>query len=189
MRPPMEPFRAFAECDTSAMRWVRSTSDRHEFDLRSGELLLARLVFAGSVGSLARAELWEAQWTLKRGGFLQPHVTVRGAEGTEVARLSAHLTGGILTTPAGRSFRFHRTGLLVPAWQFYDAAGRAVVHVEPVSERGRLQGGLVQTDPSMTKAPELPAMTITGWYFIVLAWLEDEAVHAAQAVLQAASNP
>ncbi len=181
-------MRSFASVDRTAMRWIRPAPDRSEYELRAGDALLARLAWAKTVGSLAHADLSEGAWTFKRGGFLQPHVTVRDAAGHDLARLAMHLTQGTVTTASGSSFRFRRAGLLVPAWQFSDAAGRQIVHIEPVAERSRLQGGLVQVDATFESDPALPLLVMLGWYFIVLAWFEDEALRASESFLSAASG-
>jgi hypothetical protein len=183
----MEGLRPFGEVDTAAMRWIRTAPDRREFELRAGDALLARLRWEHPVGSLAHAETAEAAWTLKRGGFLQPHVTAR-VGGTDKARLALHLAAGLLDITGGGQYRFRRAGLLVPAWQFTDRSGKVLVHLEPVAERGRLQGGLVQVDPSAVRQPDLVYLAVMGWYFIVLAWFEDEIAGASSAAMDAVSG-
>ena len=184
----MDAPQPFASVDPTAMRWIRPVADKQSYELRAGDTLLARLEWAGRVGSLAHATTADQTWTLKRGGFLQPHVTVRDAGGQDRARLSMHLSAGTLEVPGGGAYRFRRAGLLVPAWQFWDPAGRQIVHIEPVAERTRLSGGLIQVDPEFAKHPVLPLLVTVGWYFIVLAWFEDEAARASETILAAASG-
>lgn len=183
----MAELRPFSSVDLTALRWVRSTVERHEFLLQSGDVAVARLDFARSVGSLARAATSNDEWSLKRGGFLHPHVSIRRADGTDIARMEAHLGGGTLRVVGGASYGFRRAGLLVPAWQVLDAEGRPVVHVEPVIERRHLAGGLVQVDPTVAMSPDLPALLVVSWYFIVLAWFEDETILTTTAALSAVS--
>ncbi len=183
----MAELRPFASVDLTALRWTRLATDRHEFLLQSGGTALARLDLAGPVGSLAHATLSNDAWTLKRGGFLHPHVTVRRRDGIDLARLQAHLGGGTLSVVQGARYGFRRAGLLVPAWQFLDPSDRPIVHIEPVVERRRLAGGLVQVDPSATGNPDLPLLLIVGWYFVFLASFEDETVQATAAALSAVS--
>jgi hypothetical protein len=76
----------------------------------------------------------------------------------------------------GRSYRFHRVGFLVPAWQVTSRDGKEVLHVEPVREGRHLRGGAVVVAPEATDLPELLLLSVLSWYFIVLAWFEDEAV-------------
>ena len=170
------------------MRWIRPTADRHVYELRAGDALLAQLAWPGGAGSLAHASIAGAELSLKRGGFLQPHVTLRDAGGHDLARLSMHLHHGTVLLASGRSFLFRRAGMLVPAWQVSDPAGRLLVHLEPVAERGRLQGGLVQVEPTFVRDPALADLVLLAWYFIHLAWFEDEALHASESILSAASG-
>lgn len=179
----METFQRFDGADVRAMRWVRTSDPTQTFELRAGDVLLARLAWAKGTGSLARATLADTTWSLKRGGFLQPHVTVRDPEGKDLARLAMHLSRGDLAIVGDGNYGFRRAGLLVPAWQFTDAAGRALAHLEPVAERSRLQGGLLQAGPSLVADPALPLLAVVGWYFVVLAWFEDEAIRASETVL------
>lgn len=182
----MAELRPFSSADLTALRWVRVAGDRHEFLLQSGDLSLARLDFAGSIGSTAHAATSNDAWTVESGGFLRPHVSLHRDDGTALARLSVHhLSGGTLTVEGGGSYEFRRAGLLVPAWQFVASDARPVVHIEPVMERGRIAGGLVQVDPATATDATLPVLLIVGWYFIVRAWFEDETIHATTAALSA----
>lgn len=183
----MPELRPFSSVDLIALRWVRAAGVPHEFLLQSADVAVAGLDFVGSVGSLAHARTSNDAWTLKRGGFLHPHVSIRRADGTDVARMEAHLGGGTLRVVGGSSYGFRRAGLLVPAWQVLDANGRPVVHVEPVIERRHLAGGLVQVDPSIAESADLPALLVVSWYFIVLAWFEDETILTTTAALAAVS--
>ncbi|MCI4361453.1 MAG: hypothetical protein L3J91_07080 [Thermoplasmata archaeon] len=184
----MEPIQPFTAADPTAMRWIRPEAERHAYELRAGDALLARVVWAHSVGSLAHVSLAGAELSLKRGGFLQPHVTLRDASGADLGRLAMHFQHGTMTLSGGRGFLFRRAGIFVPAWQISDAQQRPLVHIEPVADRARLQGGIVQVDPGFAQDPALATLVVMGWYFIVLAWFEDETLRASESVLSAASG-
>lgn len=148
-----------------------------EFSLSSDTKAVARLRWQQARGSLASAESADGTWTLKRGGFLNPHVIVRRA-GTpgEAARLTVHLNYHRIQVAGGASFRFHRAGVLVPAWKVTTEDGREVLHIEPVREGRKLEGGAVLPASDALDRPELLLLTVLAWYFIVLAWFEDEAL-------------
>ena len=181
----MPAFSDLSAIDPSAMRWIRIAPDRNAFELRAGDAIVAELSWPSSAGSLAHVGTSRGTWTLKRGGFLQPHVTVRDAEGREVARLQAHLTGGIVEIGGGLRYRLRRAGILVPSWQVFGPTGPALVHLEPVSERRHLEGGLVQVEEGFLRSPDLGLLVVLAWYFIVLAWFEDEAMNATVAAMAA----
>jgi len=184
----VEALAPFASVDPTAMRWIRPAADQHVYELRAGDVLLARLAWDGRAGSLAHASLAGGDCTVKRGGFLQPHVTFRDASGRDQARLTMHLAHGTIVLAGGRTFLFRRAGLLVPAWQISEPSGRLLVHIEPVADRARLQGGIVQVEPNFVSDVALPWIVVMGWYFIHLAWFEDEALRASGSVLAAATG-
>ncbi len=147
------------------------------FDLASGDARVATLRWARHGGSLATAELSTGSWTLKRGGFLNPRVTVRAAGAdADVARLSAHVSSHRIEVRGGRTYHFRRAGLLVPAWKVSTESGDEILHIEPVREGRKLEGGAVLASPTGVATPDLLLLAIVSWYFIVLAWFEDEAL-------------
>lgn len=137
---------------------------------------MATLTWKAGTGSLATARTAAGSWTMKRIGFLNPQVSVR-AEGsaTDAARLSVHWNYHRIELPGHPSYRFHRAGVLVPAWQVSTDGGGEVLHIEPVREGRKLVGGAVIAPATAKGLSELPLLLIVSWHFIVLAWFEDEA--------------
>ena len=182
----MDDLRPISGVDASALRWTRIGEGGRAFELRSGDVPVARLLFPHATGSLAHATLAGRTLTLKRGGFLAPHVTVRSEpDGATVARLAVHLNGSVLDVGRDRTYRLHRSGLLVPAWKVTDLAGTTLVDLEPVAEGRHLAGAVATTSPLAREAPELGVLLVVVWYFVVLAWFEDEAVAASKSALTA----
>ncbi len=160
------------------------------FALASGDTRVGELRWARAGGSLAAAETADATWSLKRTGFLNPQVTVRLAgEPTDLARISAHLNYHRIDLRGGRAFRFHRAGYLVPAWTISFSDGRELLHIEPVRDGRRLVGGAVIASPSGADPPDLLLLAVASWYFIVLAWFEDEALVPLEGPREEASPP
>lgn len=171
------PLAPLASVDRSALRWLRTAESPAEFTLSAGNVAVARLRWVQHQGSLAGAETANGAWTLKRGGFLNPHVTVRKSGGGEnLARLSVHLSSHRIEIVGGPTYRFHRAGILVPAWKVSTEDGREVLHIEPVREGRTLMAGAALPTPAGIDRPELLLLAVVGWYFIVLAWFEDEAL-------------
>jgi hypothetical protein len=167
----------FDSVDRSTLRWLRTEGRPLEFTLSAGDSPVARLRWLRDGGSLARAETGSGEWTLKRGGFLNPHITVRTpGSGVNLARLSVHLSYHAIELARGVAYRFHRAGVLVPAWQVTTDAGREVLHIEPVREGRKLVAGAVLAAPTGVDLPDLLLLVVVAWYFIVLAWFEDEAL-------------
>jgi len=163
--------------DRTNFRWLRTRERPATFSLLSGDVTVATLEWAADNRSLATLRSASEEWTLKRGGFLNPHITVRVGE-TVRARLSVHLNHHQIDMAAGRSYRFHRAGMLVPAWKVTSGNGKELLHVEPAREGRHLSAGAVVVAPEATGLDDLLLLTVLSWYFIVLAWFEDEAVEA-----------
>ncbi len=185
--PDLSPF---TDVDVAALRWIRTSVEPPAYSLLSGDRPLVDLRWERPTGSLATARSSGGTWSLKRGGFLGPHVTIRTSpDGTDLARLEVHLRQGVLDVLGGRSYRLRRAGLLVPAWQVTDATGRRLAHIEPVRVDSRLEGGSVEVAPEARGLADLPLLLVVGWYFIVLAWFEDEALAASSRFLDVVSGP
>jgi hypothetical protein len=167
----------FGSVDRIALRWLRGPGPETAFTLSSGDANVATLRWTEGARSLATAETADAQWTLKRGGFLNPHITARRAGSpADLARLSVHLSYHRIELAGGPGYRFRRAGLLVPAWTITTDDGVEVAHIEPVREGRTLVGGAVLVPAAAADRPELLLLVVLGWYFIVLAWFEDEAL-------------
>jgi hypothetical protein len=171
------PFVPFESVDRSALRWLKDESTPLVFRLMSGDAAVAELRWAKETGSLATAETAAGTWTIKRGGFLNPHVTIRdSAGGPDLARLSVHLGYHSIHLAGGPEYRLHRAGLLVPAWQVTTADREEVLHLEPVRTGRVLEAGAVVIAPGAKDLRALLLLVILSWHFIVLAWFEDEAL-------------
>jgi hypothetical protein len=167
----------FASVDASALRWLRTSKSPVAFELSAGDRPVGRLVWARAAGSLASWTTTDATTSLKRVGFFHPRVTARiGNDPRDVAHVSVHLNYHRIELAGGLRYRFHRAGLLVPAWQVTSEGGTEFLHVEPVREGRELAGGAVVASAVAAKRSELPLLLGLSWYVIVLSWFEDEAL-------------
>jgi hypothetical protein len=170
-------LQSFASVDATSLRWLRRSESPLAFDLLAGDQALASLRWRARNGTLVTVETALGTWTVKRVGFLNPRVTVRPEGGAvDLARLSVHWNYHQIEVVGGPAYRFHRAGVLVPAWKVTDASGREVLHIEPVREGRKLVGGAVIAPAASSRLPEFPLLVVLSWYFIVLAWFEDEAI-------------
>jgi hypothetical protein len=186
-------FVPLSSVDGSSLRWLRTGESPPTFTLSAEDGPLAELAFARATGSLARAGTAAAQWTLKRSGFLISHLTLRLAGApADTARITLHadiradvrgenVTAGRIGDNYhrvdfvdGAKFRFSRSGVQTPAWKIRTEAGVELAHIEPVREGRRLISGAVVVSPEGRTEPKLLAVLLFTWYFIVLAWFEDE---------------
>jgi hypothetical protein len=167
----------FESVDPSALRWLLANREPPVFELSSGDTAVARLTWARPGGSLVSLATSGGAWTFKRIGFLHPRITARVEKAaSDLAQVSLHLNHHRIELMRGTSYRFHRAGLLVPAWVLTTDSGVELLHVEPVREGRRLEGGAVLTSPVGRALPDLPLLIGLTWYLIVLSWFEDEAL-------------
>lgn len=168
----------FASVDRTALRWLRTGERPAEFTLLSGDAPVATLAWKHRSGSMATATTAGAVWTMKRAGFLAPTIAVR-EEGkpVPVAQLLAHLRRHDIRIRNGPSYTLHHVSHLTPSWRVAAGTGEEVLHIEPVAEHGALRGGAVVVS-SRADAPETLLLVLLSWYFVVLAWFEDELVEA-----------
>jgi hypothetical protein len=177
-----------SDANMDGLRWTRS-GEPHSYQLKSGSDPVASLHWEKPVETVATAEAEGAQWSLKHSGFLAPTVTVRDRTvEKDLAVLHVHLNNSVLQVAGGRTYRWIRTGFWIPAWEFQEVGGKELVDFEPVREEARLEGGLVGVSPAGRADPNLLLMLVVGWYFIVQSWIEDDAVAASRAILDAASG-
>jgi hypothetical protein len=179
-----------ASVDLTALRWLRSSAEPAEFTLSAGDHSVAVLRWAKGGGSMASAETTDRRWTFQRVGFLTTHLTLR-ADGSTVdaARIRIHV--GLhkdeyyhqIEFTGGAKYRFHRTGVQVPAWQVTSETATELVHIEPVREERKLLGAAVLVSPEGRASPDLAALLAFTWYFIALVWYEDEALLPLEQVM------
>jgi hypothetical protein len=181
-------MKKFSEADLDALRWTR-TGEPHSYALNSGTDPIATLHWERPVETHATAEAEGTRWTLKRRGFVAPVVAVSdAATGKDLALLHVHLSHSLLQVAGGTTYRWVRTGFWIPAWEFQDTSGRELVDFEPVRQEARLEGGLVEVSAQGKPDPNLLLLLVLGWYFIVQSWIEDDAVAASRAIIDASSE-
>lgn len=181
----MQPLSA---TEMEGLRWTKGP-EAHSYHLSSGKDPIATLRWERPVESLAAAEAAGVKWTLRRHGFVRPIVAVHDADsGKPVAELHVHVSQSLVQLSSGTVYRWARTGFWIPAWEFQTAEGKELASFEPVREEARLAGGLVSVAAEGRSDPNLLLLLVLGWYFIVQAWTEDEAVAASRTILDAVSG-
>jgi len=87
------------------LKWVQPSAWKMQYELRTGDELIATLRFRSSFGSFATAESEDGCWTFKRVGFWRTRATIRGCESeTNIAMFKNNTWsgGGALELPDGR---------------------------------------------------------------------------------------
>ncbi len=161
------------------LRWVPAKGLKRAYELHAASETLGSIRWPRHLGSLAEAEFGGRRWTFKRGGFLQPHVTVREASSeTDLAVLKLGWNGsGVLQFRDGARFRWTRMGFWASRFAFTDEDGSELIGLEPTFGILR-RTGAVELYPKVEKIPELGLLVALGWYVIMLI-ADDETAGAA----------
>lgn len=150
------------------LEWVQPRALKMDYELRSGDEVIATLRFRSSFGSFATGENADGCWTFKRVGFLQTRATIRVCGSDEEIATFKNNTwtgGGTLELRDGRKFpattNFWQTRL-----ELQDASGQSLIQLKNAAiVRAR---STVEIQPNALTVPETPWMTIFGWYLVVL---------------------
>jgi hypothetical protein len=156
------------------------------FELRAGSDVLAALKWEKMVGSLATGQTADGSWTLKRGGFLRPYVTVRVAQAeADLVVLRHGARGeGRLQFSNGRCFFWKPTHQRRGEMAFADSSGKWLIGFRPASKLFKF-GVEVEIAPTALGLAELSVLTLVGFYRLALQ--HDEEAAAADAVAAAAN--
>ena len=168
----------------ASLKWSQPNAMIRYHELRSDGGLYATVKWKKMFGSLAVGECREGKFTLKRGGFLKPYVTVRkGNLDSNLAvmrfRSGSVLVntvlspGGVLEFEAGHRFEFNRLSFWKSRWAFTDESGVQLVTFDR-KNKGKPSGSItLRCDPR--EIDDINVLLILGWYVIILNYEEEEA--------------
>ena len=160
------------------LQWIQPHALQRGFELRAGEVAVAKLEFRSAFGSLATAWTEDGRWTFKRIGFWRSHVTVRVA-GSEtdlaVFRNDTWSAGGTLELADGRSYRAN-SNFWMTSYQFTNASDQPLIRFTRVGGTFHLHCNVL-VEPAGAKLAELPWLAALGLYLIVK--MRDDAGSAA----------
>ena len=162
------------------LKWVQPHATTMSFELRDGEDVAATLRFRSLFGSFATAESADGAWTFKRIGFFQTKATVRALNSETdlgVFKNNTWKDGGTLEMPDGRKYRAD-TNLWATKCSFKTESGEVLIGFQKIG--GILHmSSTVQIHEAARSLPELPWMTLLGWYLTVMMHYDRAAVAAA----------
>jgi hypothetical protein len=171
-------MKSIAEFTGCELRWVQPHVLKREYELKIGDDVAATLNFTSSFSSFAIGESREGSWSFKRVGIWQRTVTVRElASDTELAVFKRNIWkgGGTVELPSGLKY------LTTPNfWQsqydIWTEDRRPLIHYRIGGIWRPSAATLIE--PGAANLPELPWMTLLGWYLVLL-MRQDAAAAAA----------
>ena len=164
--------------------WQQPNLFKMEYELKSGDSLLATLRFRSSWGTFATAEAADGCWTFKRVGFWQTKVTIHPCNSENELAFFKNNTwrdGGTLLFPDTRKY-LANTNFWQTQYEFKTENGEPLIHFQ--------NGGFVRPSAKVTiqegaKAIlELSWIVSLGWYLIIM--MQNDSSSAAAAVVVSA---
>jgi len=159
--------------------WRRPALLKPEYELTSGETLVATISFRSIWGTFATAQSADGCWTFKRMGFWQTRATIRPCESEEEIATFKNNTwsdGGTLLFPDGRRYPAN-TNFWQTQYEFKTEMGESLIHFR---NRGLFGSSAdVTILPAAQELPELPWVVMLGGYLIVMMQSDSAAVAGA----------
>lgn len=172
-------MQAFAQYAQHELEWRQPSAMEMRYELRAGEQLAGSLRFRSMWGSLATGESAGGCWTFKRVGFWQTRATVRVCDTDADIATFANNTwsgGGTLSLPDGRTFTAS-TNAWETKLELRDSQNLLLISY---ANRGVLRlAASVTIEPYAVAWPELPWLTVFGWYLVVMMYMDASAASAA----------
>jgi hypothetical protein len=140
-----------------------------EYELHTGDELVATLRFRSLFGSFATAESGDGYWTFKRIGFWQTSVTIRSPGSDQdiaVFKNKTWANGGTLELPNGSHYRAN-TNFWMTAYEFTTEAGQPLVQYRRIGSI-LSPSTLVTIQPNAAALDELPWLVMLGWYLKIM---------------------
>ena len=173
-----------AELVGHELKWIQPHALKMEYELHTGDIVVATLRFRSSFGSFATATSADGSWTFKRVGFFNPRVTVRseGSE-TDLAVFRPKWTGSEGTTQLanGAAYTWKTANFWATEYAWQNSAGEPLILYKQGVEASWLADlfktqARVEIQPSAQGLQDLALLVLLGWYLIVLKQQDDASI-------------
>jgi len=164
-------LRPFESYGGGTLRWAQPSRARRYFELVGPDGCYATLEWKGVFTYVAIARTVDGSYSLDRGGFLHPYVTIKkDPYDQEIGRMRMRLGGSCdLELADGRRVLFKRAGILNTKWSFHLEDGPKLCTFTKASGFLRRQAD-VTLEPDAARVRDLPILLILGWFQINLEW-------------------
>ena len=158
------------------LRWVQPIAGNRYHELRSKKGVHAKMKWKEMYGSLAYVLTKDDTFTLKRRGFLDPHVTIRRKKGTaDLAAFHVDLgITGMIEFRDGPAFEVRRPSVLRRRWVIVDWNNEPLIIVSRKSGGKFLADVSIEANPRSTDS--LLLLSAIVWYAFILSseeWISD----------------
>ncbi len=165
-----------AEYVGKELKWVQPHASKMEYEMRSGDMVIATLRFRSSFGSFATAASADGTWSFKRVGFLNTRVTIR-ANGSEtdmaIFKNNTWSGGGTLELLTGKKYTVN-TNFWETRFEFKTEMGDTLIKYEKIGGFLHLSSK-TEVNSIAKNIPEMPWMVMLGWYLTVMMYMDNAA--------------
>jgi len=165
----------FATKAGDELAWRQPKSGLRYYELFRGEEAFGTLEFRSLWGTLAIARNPIQDWSFKRMGFLNPHITIRHPEADSDYALffPKIFGGGTLQMLDGRPFAWEALNFWRTRWRFNDKSGAPILSFDQGSEERKITDFLkmqaqVRVESSRITNQEFSMMVNLGFYLMIL---------------------
>ncbi len=161
----MKPLRL---CAGQQLNWtIIPNATQPAYELLATNEPCATLRWGTNSPSFALGETADGWWSFDRAGRLARRISIRlGASDTELAAFPYAWDGVTeVALSAGHMYRFFQTGAPMLDWLWTDDRHMEMLRISPV--------GRVLIAPMAAMSPDLPLLTLLGWYFARLKERDD----------------
>ncbi len=175
-------MRSLREFKGTRMQWIQPRAMVRHHELWSAQELYASLDWVQLLGSLAEASTADGTFTLKRGGFLLPYVTIRekGSDADLAVLSMGMFRHGTLEFPNGRKISLLSTRFWRLEWDLVDENGLTLctISMNPTILKHSAD---VTISEIARRDRDLLLMVVIGWYTMVLVQQERAAASSSAA--------
>jgi hypothetical protein len=179
-------MREFATTAGDELSWRQAAATKRSFELFRQEESFGTMEFRSMWGTLALAKNPIQDWSFKRLGFQNPHITIRFPEAeSDYALFYPKIFGaGTLHMLDGRPFSWEPINLWHTKWRFIDKSGFPILSFDQgetehkLSELFKMQVA-VKVESSRITNMEFSLMVNLGFYLLILNQADTAASAAA----------
>jgi hypothetical protein len=168
------------------LKWVQPHSGKRNFELWSGNDVVATLSWEKMFGTLATAQAADKTWTFKRVGFFNNRVTVRSPDsGADIAVFKPGWGYAGTLEAGGRVYHWKNVSFWGGKWGFFGPDDTGYISFEYAGGWDSLLKlqGKAEVLPGAPVGPDMPLLLTLGWYIMVMMFDDNTSTVAATSAM------
>jgi len=173
----MKSIRKFAD---QPLTWTQIRAMTRQYELRSGDGLVATLEWPRMFSSWARGKSVDGEWTFERDGWPCQITVSSFGSGAEIGVLKLGWGEGTLVCANGSCYHWKRPSFWRGEWAFTDEKDQTLVQFTFEFDFFKFRAA-TKISPAAIVIPELPLLALLGCYTMILK-ADDAATASAASV-------